>query len=301
VRPMSRYPLRGIRAASADPQHRFIARATEVLGADERVLAAYLVGGYAVGMGDAFSDVDLQCIVAADAADDLRTGWKELVDQVAPAIHVQPFGTLSPNAPRRSPTFGGLCITADWFHYDAVFHVVGDVDPMSVTGMVPLFDKAGLLPPAPVPRPDRRGDPFFPESVVHFFLYMLGNVVAPIGRDEPVPASNGVVMMRDIGLVGLLLAEGGLATTREHAMGNPFPFTKRLRCHLTDEQHALLESLPPVAPTLDSAIDGYVALAEAFLPRARRLAEATGATWPAAYERASVGYFERSIGVTLRI
>jgi hypothetical protein len=29
-------------------------------------------------------------------------------------------------------------------------------------------------------------------------------------------------------LVGLMLAEQGWATTREHSFGNPFPFTKRL-------------------------------------------------------------------------
>ncbi|MGH9157625.1 MAG: hypothetical protein ACRD1K_17715 [Acidimicrobiales bacterium] len=104
-----------------------------------------------------------------------------------------------------------------------------------------------------------------------------------------------------IGLVGLLLAEGGRATTREHAMGNPFPFSKRLRRYLTEEQHAVLVSLPPVAASIDSAIDGYVALGRVFLPRARRLAEATGAVWPAAYEQASVAHFERSVGVKLRL
>ena len=105
-------------------------------------------------------------------------------------------------------------------------------------------------------------------------------------------------MMRDIGLVGLFLAEQGLATTREHAMGNPFPFTRR---YLTAEQHAVLESLPPLTASLDAAITGYVALAEAFLPRAKRLAEQTGADWPGDYERASVAYFERSIGIALKI
>lgn len=108
-------------------------------------------------------------------------------------------------------------------------------------------------------------------------------------------------MMRDIGLVGLLLAEQGFATTRENTVGNPFPFTKRLRRYLTDEQNALLESLPPLLPSIDSAIDGFVALAEIFIPRARRLAEATGARWPSEYEQASVSYFERSVGVRLTL
>ena len=64
---------------------------------------------------------------------------------------------------------------------------------------------------------------------------------------------------------GSFRAEGYLGA-REHTFGNPFPFTKRLRHYLTDEQHAVLEALPPVAASLDSAIDGYVALAGSSSP-----------------------------------
>ena len=190
-------------------------------------------------------------------------------------------------------------ITADWLHYDVVFIAAADLDAARLEGMVPLFDKAGVLPPTPVPRPDRRGEPFFPEGAVLQFLYMLGNMVSVVGRDEPVPLSNGVMLVRDMCLVRLLLAERGWETTREHSFGNPFPFTKRLRGYLTDEQNAVLESLPPVEATIDSGIEGYVALARVFLPRARDLAARTGAAWPAAYEAASVGYFERMLGATL--
>ena len=300
ARSSARYSLAGVRRATTAPQEAFIAKAREVLAADDRILAAYLVGGFAVGMGDAFSDVDLQVLVAEEAADDLAETWPDLIHRITPTVRIQPFGLLRPGTARPGPT-GGLCITPDWLHVDVVFHPAGQVDAHGVEGMAPLLDKAELLPSAPTPRPDRRVDPFFPEAAVSMFLYMLGNVVAAIGRNEPIPASNGVVMMRDIGLVGLFLAEQGLATTREHAFGNPFPFTKRLRRYLTDEQHAVLESLPPLSPSIDSAIDGYVALAEAFLPRARRLAEATGVPWPRDYERATVSYFERSIGVKLGV
>ncbi len=78
-----------------------------------------------------------------------------------------------------------------------------------------------------------------------------------------------------------------------------FPFTKRLRPFLTEEQYRVLTGLPPLEATLDSVIDGYLALGRAFLPRARRLAAATGAVWPEAYERASVSYFETSLGVSI--
>jgi hypothetical protein len=192
-----------------------------------------------------------------------------------------------------------FCITADWLHFDVVFRPRSMVNPAMVEGMLPLLDKAGLLPERPVGRPDRREGRFFPEAAVDMFLYMLGNMVSVVGRNEPIPATNGVIMVRDRALVGLLLAEQGWRSTREHTAGNPFPFTKRLRTYLTDEQNDLLASLPPLELTIDSAIDGYLALARVFLPRARRLAAETGHPWPEAYERASVRYFERSLGVRI--
>ncbi len=287
---MSPYLLPGIRAATTAPQEALIRRATRVFEDDPRVLAAYLVGGFALGQADAFSDVDLQCIVSTESVPDLASTWRDLASSVAEPVHIEPFGQI----------MGGVFITADWLHFDVVFHEVGSVDPMAVEGMIPLVDKAGLLPPEAVPRPDRRGEPFYPRRIVEgFFLYMLGNVVAAIGRDEPIPASNGVISMRDIGLVSLMLAEQGHRSIREHSFGNPFPFTKRLRTYLTDEQNDVLGSLQPVEASIDSAIDGFVALAQVFIPRARRLAARTGTQWPAAFERASVEYFERMVGVTL--
>ncbi len=285
----SRYSLKGIKAATTLAQEGFIQRAKEVLGADERVLAAYLVGGFAIGEADAWSDVDLQVIVTDEAAEDLKMSWPELAGRLAPLANVKPFGFAA----------GGVCITPEWLHFDVVFHARSQVDPRKIEGMSPLLDKEGLLPDRPLPRPERREAPFFPEAAVDMFLYMLGNMVSVVGRNEPIPATNGVIMVRDIALIGLLLAERGWRSTREHSAGNPFPFTKHLRGDLTDEQNALVASLPPLEPTIDSAIDGYLGLARVFLPRARRLAEQTGHSWPRAYENASVAYFERSLGVQL--
>jgi hypothetical protein len=98
-----------------------------------------------------------------------------------------------------------------------------------------------------------------------------------------------------------LNTEQGWRNTREHSAGNPFPFTKRLRTYLTSEQNAVLASLPLLEPTIDSAIEGSLALARVFLPRARRLAAETKHPWPQSYEQASVSYFERSLGVQIGI
>ncbi len=90
------------------------------------------------------------------------------------------------------------------------------------------------------------------------------------------------------GLVPLLLAEQGLTGAppgRRPNPLNPFPCTKRLRPWLTDEQNQLLQSLPAVSASIDSAIDGYIALARAFLPRAWRLARQTDHSYPVEFER----------------
>lgn len=287
----SKFSLDGVRSATTAPQEALVLRTIEVLQADDRILAGYLVGGFAVGQGDAFSDVDFQFIIDDDAVDDVSARWIEVLERIAPPAHVQPF----PGA------IGGSVITREWLHYDVVFNARSAVEPSLVEGMVPLFDKAGLLPTRPLSRPDRRGEAFFPEWAVHHFLYMLGNMVSVVGRNEPIPLTNGVVLVRDMCLVRLFLAEQGWENTREHTFGNPFPFTKRLREYLTGEQNELLESLPAVAPTIDSGIEGYVALSQIFLPRARALAERTGAEWPTAYEKASVRFFETMTGARLRL
>lgn len=286
---VSQHSLEGLRAATVEPQKALIERAKTVAAEDDRILAVYLVGGFAVGMGDAWSDVDLQFTVRDEAVEEVVATWKDVANAIASTAYIKPFAFST----------GGVCITPEWLHFDVVFNPRSAVDPKTVEGMVPVLDKAGILPTEPVPRPDRQGAPFFPLEAVEFFLYMLGNMVSVIGRDEVIPASNGVIMVRDVALVSLLLAERGWSSAVEHQFANPFPFTKRLRSYLTDEQNELLISLPPLEATIDSAIEGYIALARAFLPRARRLAELTGAEWPEAYARASVGFFERSLGLSI--
>jgi hypothetical protein len=155
------------------------------------------------------------------------------------------------------------------------------------SGFIPLFDRMGMLP-AEVHQVDiERGDPGFPADVVQWFFYMLGNLAVVVGRDEPVLGTNGAIMLRDTCLVPLMHAETG--TIR--AGGN-----KRLRVFLTDEQHAVLEALPAVAPTLESVVDAYAATAEVFVSRGRALAERLTGEWPVGFERATADHLERTVG-----
>ncbi len=288
----SRYPLTGIRQATTEPQQALLAHATEILSADPRLVAAYLVGSFAVGQGDPFSDLDLQCLAAADAVDDLRDTWMDLAGRISPTVAIEPFRF----------SVGGSCLTPEWLHFDLVFHPPGTLDPGTVEGMMPLFDKTGVLPDHPLPRPSGRGEPFLPLPAVNWVLYMTGNMVSPIARGEPIPLTNAAVLFRDLGLIPLFLAEQGMTHVppgRKANPLNPFPYTKRLRPYLTDEQNEILAALPAAEPNVDSAVDAILAVLRVFLPRARRLAATTGTPWPVEYEAASVGYLERSLGAPL--
>jgi hypothetical protein len=100
----------------------------------------------------------------------------------------------------------------------------------------------------------------------------------------------GAVTTRDTCLVPLFCAERGI----RRAGG-----VKRMRPFLSEEQHALLEHLPPFLPTLDSVIECELAVAKHFIPRGRALARETGAEWPEALEAATVRYVENALGCTV--
>jgi hypothetical protein len=276
----SRYSLAGIRSATTEPQEKLIARAVEALRADDRVLAAWLVGSFAVGEADPWSDIDLHFLVPDASAEDLKESWRDLLDRITPTVMSQPFYPGSD---------GGYSITPDWVHIDLAFHRESALDPKTVEGMAPLLDKRGdLLPDAPTSRTPFVGAPYFPAEVVDFFFYMFGNLVVVVGRDEPAWAMNGVITMRDLGLVPLMFAERGVRRQGGNKRLNPF---------LSEEQQQVLLRLPPIAPTIDSVIDAEIAIARDFIPRGQALARTLGAAWPEAFEQATIRRVEQAFGV----
>ena len=276
------FPLTGIRAATTDPQNALIARAVAVLKTDPRMLAAWLVGSFAVGEADPFSDVDLHCLVEDDSFAAVRADWQDLVREVAPMVLVRPF---------RDGDIGGTCITRDWLHLDLVLHQRSALDPMPVEGMAPLFDKTNeLLPTGPTPRRAVVSTPYFPAETVDWFFYMLGSLPVVVGRDEPAWAMNGVIVLCDDCLVPLMFAERGVRKVGGNKRLNPF---------LSVEQRQVLLDLPPLAPTVDSVIEAEIAIAREFIPRGRALALTTSSPWPQELEDATVGHFERSFGARI--
>lgn len=167
-----------------------------------------------VGGADAYSSVDVQCLVPDEVADELRASWMEVVEHITPTVQITPF----------SGTFGGTCITP------GVAPTRSGVQ-RGVERSIRAPSKDGDALRSERPAPGCAGPPTAPSGRAllpvlagGMFLYMLGASVVVLGRDEVLPGSNGVVMVCDVAFVGLLLAERGRLGTREHsAPNNAFP------------------------------------------------------------------------------
>jgi hypothetical protein len=250
--------------------------ATEVLGRDERILAAWLGGSFATGEADPWSDLDIHCCVSDDAGPGF---WREVLAEITPTVMAT---ALQP------PVVGGYALTPDWIHVDVVLRRRSEFDPAAhAVGARALVDRVGILGELP-PAPPVQVEPWFPRASVDWFFYMLGNIVTVVGRDDAALAMLGVLTVRDTCLVPLFLAERGIKRRGG---------VKRLNYWLSGEQRQTLESLPPLVATVDSVVDAQLHLARIFIPRARALADRLGEAWPAELEQATVRHVERGLGI----
>jgi predicted nucleotidyltransferase len=159
---------------------------------------------------------------------------------------------------RRLP-FGVVAVTPDWLRLDLVVRAVDAPEH------------------APSP-PDARG-------LAEEFLRVLGLLPTVVGRGEWIVGSDGVWLLRLL-LVQLCLALNGETTITG---------VKRLNAKLTSEQRAELEALPPIAATRAAVIEGHLAVARAFLPRARAAVD----DWPAALEQSTSAHLRRELDLVL--
>jgi hypothetical protein len=155
---------------------------------------------------------------------------------------------------RRMP-FGATAITPDWLRVDLV--------------VAPRGGDAGPQQPQPTDV----------DALAEEFLRVLGLLPVVVARGEWIVASDGAWLLRSF-LVRLLLAENGEAVVTG---------VKRLNEKLTAEQRELVERLPPIAATHEGAIAAHLAIAAAFLPRAKQLAT----RWPADLEAATYAHLAR--------
>ncbi|MGW7682635.1 nucleotidyltransferase domain-containing protein [Kribbella sp. NPDC054772] len=252
-------------------QQGVIQRAREAFVADSRVLAVYLIGSFATGAADRFSDVDVHLVVADDSTAWFEEHWDDVLRELTgPTVH----------ADRIPGLIGGLGITPDWLHVDLIIHPLASFDRFQYDGVKVLFDRDGTLFPDGdiAPQGGRPGEPYWPAGTVNLFFYFLGNLVTVLGRDERIVANQGVGVVRDQ-LVALMLAERGVRRTSG---------AKRLNALLSDEQRAALEAIPAVGTDPADVIAAHQYICRQFITRGTALAKLTDNPWPTEFVDATL-------------
>jgi hypothetical protein len=263
----------------------FMTRAADALRADDRVRALWLTGSLAAGTGDAWSDVDLRAAIRGDAFAALRDGtwrWRDLVESVAPVVWARRWP-----GPPDELILGA--ITKEYVRFDLVAQSAADLRPRHLTAARALFDTDGLAERVPLTVPAAR-DPLaaLPE-VVEEFIRLVGMLPIVVGRDDVPMGMEGQMSLHSL-LIALLLMEAGIdrMTTGKRHVAAP----------LDDAQRAVLASVPTLSPTMASVVEGRLAYARIFLPRAHRLMPAHGLAYPQAFEDATRAHLVATLGIS---
>lgn len=261
------------------PQRELIAAIEACLSADPDIEAAWLAGSLGAGRGDAFSDVDVLVLTAQGRVADVVKRYGADLSGIAPTVLVN---TL----------FGRVLsvVTEDWSRFDLSFVEGAELDRYDRARLTPMFNRGGREPPVQppstyCPRPDDL------TRMIEEFLRVQGLGVVGLGRGEYVVCLSGGELLRKM-TVDLMLDENGVGPGERGGALRRNPM-------LTAEQRAELAGLPPVAADHDTILSANLALAAIFLPRARRLAQRIGATWPQALEAATRAHLAKHLGVQL--
>ena len=251
-----------------------------VLAADAEIEAAWLGGSLGRGGGDAFSDVDVVALVARGPATGVGLRYACEGASIAETVLANPL-------------FGGRVlnvVTRDWRRFNISFIEPSELGRFDAAHLVPLFNKGDRAPPQKVTEPYRAK----PETVlglVNEFFRVLGLSVVAMGREEYVLGLQGVDILRRL-TVDLMLEENRIGPIERGGALRRNPL-------LTLDQRHELQSLAPVAANRISILAINAELAAIFLPRARRCAERTGATWPSDFEAATRRHLWERLGLSI--
>lgn len=252
--------LTGAQSALLD---RLVAVVEQVPGVE----AIWLSGSLAGGEGDEFSDVDLHAAINGEAPGDELELWRD-VARSAGAVFA-----------RATPGPRGIlvnAVTGDGSRFDLVIHASSHLSQGLAGPIRPLRDNAGLLAAVPISTAQAGPGPGQVTAWTEEFLrsLLLLSVVGP--RGEWISAEIGSLWMLSL-LKDLMLAENG-----EAGAGSAL----RLGRRLNEEQRAVLLRLPPLTANERDVTRFQAALANEFLPRARRLCRQLGAAYPEEFEAA---------------
>jgi hypothetical protein len=256
-----------------------LAGATEAARADPRVVALFLTGSLAVGEGDAHSDLDTVLVVGPNDFPAMVAEARSWVEKLAELVL---WRQVYPG----HPLFHA--ITAEWLRFDLTI-ATSDRLTMSRDRVRPLLDRSGLYETLPTHLPERPIKPDAVGALIEEFLRVFGLLPVALGRADYVGAVTGTGLLRGL-LINLMVTEQNPATP---------PGAKSLSRVLPESDIAILRQLPSPSATRESVVAANIALAEAFLPRARRLAEGSGLAWPHRLEAACRAHLGRELGLAL--
>ncbi|HEY7349564.1 MAG TPA: hypothetical protein VH599_14710 [Ktedonobacterales bacterium] len=261
----------------------FAERAADSLRADERVRALWLTGSLAAGTADAQSDVDLRAAVPAQDFAAVEAWWPRLLDRIAPTVWRRRW----PGPPDEA-IIGA--ISTDYLRFDVVIQSAADTRLRTLEAARLLFDKDNLAEHIVLTTPTRHDPLAHVSYVVEEYIRLVGMLPIVVERDDVVIGMEGHFALHSL-LLSLLLMENGIdrnVTGKRH-----------VAAFLTDEQRALLAGVPPLEPTMASVIQGRLAYARLFFPRAQRLMEANSLTYPAEFETATRRHLAETLGLSL--
>lgn len=256
-------------------QQSLIAQVVEAIGANPRIQALFLSGSFGTGTADRFSDVDFLAI--ADPADheELASDWRQTLEAIAPIVHYNRLPhALVLNA-----------ITDDWLRVDLHIANRDHLGHAAQDSLKPLVDHANLYTtlrpqtPAPSPNPGRLG------WMVGEFIRILGLTPVAIGRGEVELMTVGNTFLRRL-LTDLLTME-----VNPRIPGGMLHLSRVL----DPGRMAVLAAVPLPQLTAESAIASNLAVAQAFMPRAKALCAALSVEWPHAFEAATRSHLQRTL------
>jgi Streptomycin adenylyltransferase len=257
-----------------------IARIAEAVTAQPVVQALMLAGSHGRGTADGFSDVDLIALVPPDDLPRFAQDWHVLLQTITPIVFWHQWGRtrIVINA-----------VSKDWARVDMVIRATDDLAGLSAASTRLLLDRANVAASLPTEVPHRPDEARL-LGMMNEFIRVLGLLPVVIGRGELVTAVAGAAMQRaaltDLMIAGLALPDAGGAL---HVSRN-----------LPPDQMAVLTSIPYPQADRAQVIACHIALANAFLPRARALADRLGIDWPTAFEAATRAHLHLALGVVIR-
>jgi predicted nucleotidyltransferase len=144
--------------------------------ADSRVVAALLVGSYAKGLADTYSDLDV-CVVTTDSAfEAFKTERETFLGQLGDLVFLEDFEI--PNI--------AFYIFADGVEGELYFWRAGGIKELPNAPYQVLLDKIGLLAetvsPNAQPTPENQTETL--RRQLHFFWHEMSHFITALGRGQ---------------------------------------------------------------------------------------------------------------------